>query len=77
MAGARAAYSHTAALAVDLKYLKNDKKKSIISLFLGRDRWKAYQILRKAGLPSPLTQISAAKIIDALIKRRKVFRKIH
>jgi acyl-CoA synthetase (NDP forming) len=55
--------------AVMEAYLENDKKKPIVPLFLGRNRWEAYRILREAGLPTPLTHISGAKAIDALIKR--------
>jgi len=55
--------------AVKEAYLENNKKKPLVPLFFGRNRWKAYSILREADLPSPLTHISAAKVIDALIKR--------
>jgi len=55
--------------AVREAYLENDKRKPIVPLFLGRNRWKAHKILKKAGLPTPLTHISGAKVIDALIKR--------
>lgn len=57
--------------AVKEAYLENNKKKPIVPLFLGRDRWRAYEILRSADLPTPLTHISAAKVVDALIKRGK------
>lgn len=55
--------------AVKEAYLENSRKKPIVPLFLGRNRWKAYNILRSAGLPTPLTHISAAKVVDALLKR--------
>ena len=63
---------HKIAEAVRNVYLEHNRKKTLIPLFLGRDRWKAYKIIREAGLPTPLTHISAAKTIHALIKRVKI-----
>lgn len=58
--------------AVKDVYIDSGGGKPLVPLFLGRGRWEAYKILRTAGLPTPFNHISAAKVIDSLIRFSKM-----